>query len=92
MNLPRLRELHAAWCNGSIRTDELTELRDMLPEVIDDIELAQNAAEGCDNFAKHYAAMSLAQGAADEERQYKRVCDSLVAAYRWCAKRIRGLN
>ena len=33
MNLPRLRELHAAWCNGSIRTDELTELRDMLPEV-----------------------------------------------------------
>ena len=34
MNLPRLRELHAAWCNGSIRTDELTELRDMLPEVL----------------------------------------------------------
>ena len=37
MNLPRLRELHAAWCNGSIRTDELTELRDMLPEVLDSL-------------------------------------------------------
>ena len=23
MNLPRLRELHTAWCNGSIRTNEL---------------------------------------------------------------------
>ena len=34
MNLPRLRELHAAWRDGSIRADELTELRDMLPEVI----------------------------------------------------------
>lgn len=37
MNLSRLRELHAAWCNGSIRTDELTELRDMLPEVLDSL-------------------------------------------------------
>ena len=37
MNLSRLRELHAAWCNGSIRTDELTELRDMLPEVMDSL-------------------------------------------------------
>ena len=35
MNLPRLRELHAAWQIGSIRTDELTELRDMLPEVME---------------------------------------------------------
>ena len=34
MNLPRLRELHAAWRDGSIRTDELTELRDMLLEVM----------------------------------------------------------
>ena len=37
MNLPRLRELHAAWCNGSIRTAELTELRDMLPKVLDSL-------------------------------------------------------
>ena len=34
MNLPRLRELHAAWQSGAIRADELTELRDMLPEVM----------------------------------------------------------
>lgn len=41
MNLSRLRELHAAWQDGSIRVDELTELRDMLPEVINTLEDAK---------------------------------------------------
>ena len=41
MNLPRLRALLAAWQDGSIRTDELTELRDMLPEVINTLEDAK---------------------------------------------------
>lgn len=40
MNLPRLRELYAAWCDGSIRAAELAELRDMLPEVIEAAERA----------------------------------------------------
>lgn len=38
MNLPRLRELVKAWQDGSIRVDELTELRDALPEVFDQTE------------------------------------------------------
>ena len=39
MNLSRLRELHAAWRDGSIRAAELAELRDMLPEVIEAAEV-----------------------------------------------------
>jgi len=34
MNFPRLRELFAAWQDGSIREAELLELRDALPEVL----------------------------------------------------------
>ena len=47
MNLSRLRELHAAWQDGSIRTDELTELRDMLPEVIEVLESIPELPETC---------------------------------------------
>lgn len=53
MNLPRIRELHAAWVNGSIRIDELCELRDALPEVF---ALAERLAhwEGvCSRCAEH---------------------------------------
>ena len=46
MNLPRLRELHTAWYNGSIRTDELTELRDMLPEVLDNMSKTITFTDG----------------------------------------------
>lgn len=38
MNIPRLRELHAAWKGGSIREAELAELRNALPEVLDAME------------------------------------------------------
>ena len=41
MNLSRIRELHAAWCAGAIRADELSELRDALPEVLRQMEEAK---------------------------------------------------
>lgn len=45
MNLPRLRELLAAWQDGTIREAELLELRDALPKVLDLAETGQNFVE-----------------------------------------------
>ena len=68
MNLPRLRELHAVWCNGSIRTNELTELRDMLPEVIEALAYTSNvndAARSAVEYADRLSGLAPAEDDAD---------------------------
>ena len=53
MNLPRLRELHAAWRDGSIRAAELTELRDMLPDVMLALDLVVDPCPECDGGGEY---------------------------------------
>ena len=69
MNLPRLRELHAAWRNGSIRADELTELRDMLPEMIEVLAYASDvtaAARTAVEYADQLSGLAPAENDVDD--------------------------
>lgn len=87
MNLQRVKELLAAWEAGVAREDELAELRRLLPAVIDAAERGETAAAAFDRMGLLYR---------DKASEYRtnagevRVCKSLEAAYKWCARVLRG--